>query len=796
VKRVFRSYNLIIAFLCLTGAVAFVAAQTADPFVAQITSSTRESFAGDISGNGRFVVIESTGNIATENPDNADGNREIFLFDYAQRRIFQITRTQSALKSPLPSPSATPSPTVTPTPSASPTPTPSPTPPSFDPNNIDVEVSNNRPVISFNGRWIAFTSNAPTPANFDGNTDANRAALRADGNQEVFLYFIPAAPNVDLTTGTEPAFVNLAGGEFTRITNTPASRLPLPGSTQSAPFVADDNRFPMVNDNASVIAFTSTRNLTGNGNPDANPELFVFNRTTGTTTQVTNTTGSLIFNENPSLSADGSRIAFVSNGNIPDVGSSAGNNGDNNAEIYFADFNGAAVTRIRQVTSTTAATPGVSVNLLSPGRRISRDGNFIAFESAANLTGDGSVQTANTVFLYNVPGNSFAQVGPRATSGGDLIRFPTFTGDSSRVVFVSILNFRADGSVPTTAADGLNPNNRPQLFSAPVSAPTTFTRLTDTPAPRVSLGVLQPFVSNTERRIAFSIPNTELGGGNLDNSYEAFYLLVPPIITTPSPQPAVSFSTGASNRDIVSPSPAPSPPAVAGAAPGMLVIARSATAQLAPSNQTATGASETRRPSLPIELNGVSVSVGGAAAGLYFVSPGQINFVVPIGLAPTTGTNTVPVVINNNGTVIRTAIAITAAQPDIFTSTDGAGGRARVFNVTDGVTMSPEPFTVTTAITNSQGQSQTVPTVLGIILTGVRGVQPSQVTVRIGTTDISGASILAVTQLDQPGFQQINVQLPASLAGAGDVPIIVTVTIGGQTFTSRPADSAPRIRIN
>ncbi|MBA2502304.1 MAG: hypothetical protein H0V27_05430, partial [Pyrinomonadaceae bacterium] len=40
----------------------------ADPVITQISSSSGESFVGDISGNGRFVVIESTGNIATVNP--------------------------------------------------------------------------------------------------------------------------------------------------------------------------------------------------------------------------------------------------------------------------------------------------------------------------------------------------------------------------------------------------------------------------------------------------------------------------------------------------------------------------------------------------------------------------------------------------------------------------------------------------------------------------------------------------------------------------------------------------------
>src|SRR2546428_12483996 len=126
---------------------------TPDPFVSQVTSSTRDSFAGDMTANGRFVVIESSGDIATEkvatfnasgtpNPNarnNEDGNRELFLYDYAQRRIFQLTNTMSVLSpspspsvspspSPSSSPSPSPSPSVSPSPTVSPTPTPFPTP--------------------------------------------------------------------------------------------------------------------------------------------------------------------------------------------------------------------------------------------------------------------------------------------------------------------------------------------------------------------------------------------------------------------------------------------------------------------------------------------------------------------------------------------------------------------------------------------------------------------------------------------------------------------------------------------
>jgi uncharacterized protein (TIGR03437 family) len=222
----------------------------------------------------------------------------------------------------------------------------------------------------------------------------------------------------------------------------------------------------------------------------------------------------------------------------------------------------------------------------------------------------------------------------------------------------------------------------------------------------------------------------------------------------------------------------------------MLSIARSAAA-LAPSNKNAGSADENRRPPLPVELNGVSVSINGAAAGLYFVSAGEIRFVVPVGLAATTGTNTYPVVINNNGNLIRSTITILAAQPDIFTSTSDAGGRANATNITNSTPGTPEPFTVTTV--NLSGQ--TVPTILQFTVTGVRNVTPSQVTVRIGTTDITGASILAVTPTTTPGMETINVQLPASLAGAGDVPVIISVTINSVTYTSRPAESAPRIQI-
>jgi uncharacterized protein (TIGR03437 family) len=772
-----------------------------------------------MSGNGRFVVIESAGDIATERTparNNADGNQEIFLFDYAQRRVFQITNTKNALKDAALSP--------------------------IDTSNIDVQVVNLRPVLSHDGHFIVFISNAYVDANpslspksFDGQ--ANAAALKTDGNTEIFIYQIPDVPAVDLTSGAEVTPVDLSAGTMTRVTFTPASRVPQPGTATIPPFFAVDNFEPAINDDASFIAFVSQARtgIPGESNADGNQEIFVFNRTTQTFVQVTNTAdkpptaqsplGTLIFNNNPSLSGSGSVLAFISNA---DINSNEATADQGNGEIYVASFSGVGVSNLRAVTKTPperrAGFEQTSVNILSPGRRVSRDGQLLVFESTANFAANGTLPTATPlastsgVYLYNIAANTFAQVASRPldTQTDVGIRWPTFSGDSTRVVFTTNLNLKADGTALASGdTTGLNPSRNAQVFTAPVATLNQLSRLTN-----FNLGSfigIQPFPSDDVRRNALSL-NGELGGGNADGFFEAFYLLVPLATSetpAPSPTPAatpapVSFATGASDRPVVAPSPAPTPPAVTGLAPGMLGIARS-TLALAPSERQVdrNNAHETqRRPPLPIELNGVSVSVVGSAAGLYFVAPGQINFVVPFGI-PASAT-VLPVVVNNNGAVIRTTLVLNPAQPDIFSSTNGPGGRAAVLNVTNPCIAPPgEPFAVTTTRPKNSGNgdctstdTETVPTRLLIMLTGVRNnVATSVVTVRIGTTDIVGTAdpntgpIKFVGPSLTPGFDQIIVELPASLAGAGDVPIIVTVATSAGTFTSRPADSAPHITI-
>jgi uncharacterized protein (TIGR03437 family) len=194
---------------------------------------------------------------------------------------------------------------------------------------------------------------------------------------------------------------------------------------------------------------------------------------------------------------------------------------------------------------------------------------------------------------------------------------------------------------------------------------------------------------------------------------------------------------------------------------------------------------------LPIELGGVTLSMEGAAAGLKMVSGQQITFVVPPGLAPRT--DPYPIVINNNGVVIKSSMTIVPARPDVFTFNEvpGPNGRARVFNATNRV-LTREPFNVTTL--RFRG-GRRVPTVLRLYLTGVQGAVASNFSIRIGGVTIPTNQVLTGAILVEPGVYTVDFTLPAELNMAGDQPIVVSIVGGGFTFSARLDDTAPRVRI-
>ncbi len=838
---------------------SFTITAQVDSVIGQVSSSVSDSFAGGISGDGRYIVFESAGNLATVNPRNTDGTREIFLFDYAQRRIFQITDTKALLTNTANAPTA---------------------------DNVKVDIVNIRPSLSNDGRWIAFSSNATcaypgngtipaivsatNPGSFDPNATTGNACLTGtspnqvnnlvnDGNTEMWLYQIPAAPPVaNLSAGEEIALTDLSVGTFTRVTNTLPSRLPVAGSTTLLPLIADDNRDSSIDDTGAAISFTSNRDLTpcpttpsptcGNSTTSPgydNDEIFSFVRATSALTQLSATTrGTIsnpIYNANSTitnLNTGGWRVVFLSNANNPIPGMT-GSNADNNEEVFLLDLNaaGALDTLRRQVTTTTRTNPGDVVNILNYGsRRMSRDGRYVAFDSYADLANEhaGVNQAGFATFIYDttLTTNAFQRVLPRsnadsAASGGDLQRYPGFTDyDANRFPLTLVLETRmnirgSDGTIPTTADEGLNNvAARPaQIYStSPVFTATQATtrpykRLTKLPVPSFFLASVQPIPSNDVQRMTFNLAQTETGTGNADLSSETYYYLLPDfesespasfnyatgasrIAISPSPVPTPTATPTPSPTPTGSPSPTPSPtpqqpPAVQGASPGLLAILDYTTSTNQPVvARTAVGSLE-RRFTLPIELSGVTMTVNGAAVGLKAVGQRQITFVVPPGLGSSDAGTVYPVVVNNNGVIFRGKITIVPARPDIFSTVFGPGGRAKVFNATNRV-LTTEPFTVRTFRLRG---SRLVPSVLRIYVTGVNNLPANAFTVRIGSRVIAGASIISSATLVEPGVYTVDFTLPPELAGAGDQPIVVSVSINGVVYSSRLDDTAPRIFI-
>jgi len=828
-----------------------------DSVIAQLSNSGFESFGGSMSGDGRFVVFESTGDIATVNPRNADHNKEIFLLDYAQRRIFQITNTKSVYYDDK----------IT----------------SEVQTNIRVEITNSRPQISNDGRWIVFGSNATSarpaapdstnPGSFDGNAFTTPTptpnptasptpspsptasptptptpganALTQDGNMEMWIYHVPATPAVaNLSLGDEQPFTDLTGGSFTRLTNTDPSQLPRGGSLNNGPVVADDNHDASISDDGNAVAFVSNRDLVpcvGNAGPttanpsgDDNDEIYTFHQggavpcpgtpvTPGEVgvNQVTKTprgeVSNPIYNKNPTISGNGLRVAFSSTGDNPVVGMSGGTNpkASRNEEIFYADLNanGAPILG-KQVTNTVGTVAAPVVNILDYGRRLSRDGRFIAFDSTADLVGGGANATGYALFVYDITANTFRQVGPRsdadtAATGGDVNHYPGFTdyvgGVPQTLVFETRENIKSDGTVAATITDGLNQDaSRPaQLYSYQLSQPAAtakLTRLANFPPAGAIIGEAQPLPSNSLTRMAFTIAETELGTGNFDLQSEVYYLIKPNV--TGEVTPVNSYSTGASHLPIANATPAASPTAtptpsptpvtpanVVGMSPGMLATLDYTATDTPIATRTGVG-DLTRSPVLPAELSGVTLTINGAACLLKNVSGRHVDFIVPAGLTSASdGSKSYPFVLINNGVVMRGTMVIVPTRPDIFRLDNVAapGGRTKAFNITNRV-HTQEPFVIRTV--KIKGGLFT-PSLIRVYATGLQGIDPTTVSIRLKDQTVTAAAITPI----EPGVWGIDFFLTQAMLGLGDSQVVVTVTFNNVTFTSRLDDTTSFTRI-
>lgn len=191
----------------------------------------------------------------------------------------------------------------------------------------------------------------------------------------------------------------------------------------------------------------------------------------------------------------------------------------------------------------------------------------------------------------------------------------------------------------------------------------------------------------------------------------------------------------------------------------------------------------TSRP-LPTTLGDVSLRVRDSAgmerlAPLFSVAPTQINFQIPSGTATGTATLTL---LKNGASVSTSAAPITSVAPGIFAANSNGEGVPAGFivRVKPGNTQTIEPIATFNAT-----QKRFVPTpidlgseseqvILVLFGTGLRYRSSLQSTiVKIGGLD--GQTLYAGAQGDWVGLDQVNLRLPRTLVGRGEVEVMLMV---------------------
>jgi uncharacterized protein (TIGR03437 family) len=188
---------------------------------------------------------------------------------------------------------------------------------------------------------------------------------------------------------------------------------------------------------------------------------------------------------------------------------------------------------------------------------------------------------------------------------------------------------------------------------------------------------------------------------------------------------------------------------------------------------------------LPQTLGGIRVRVTDQhqreyTASLLFVSPGQVNFIVPVPLLP--GPGTVRVFGPNGELRASGLVQIEQVAPSLFAANfDGQGVAAAVaVRVKPDGSQQVEPLF---ACESAEGRCTAVPLDAGseseqlILLlfgTGIRRHQSIGL-VRVTIGGETAEVLYAGLQPDYDGLDQVNVRLPRTLAGRGEVEVLLEV---------------------
>lgn len=212
----------------------------------------------------------------------------------------------------------------------------------------------------------------------------------------------------------------------------------------------------------------------------------------------------------------------------------------------------------------------------------------------------------------------------------------------------------------------------------------------------------------------------------------------------------------------------------------------------------ATSTAVTKSTTFPTNLAGTTVTLLDSSnkthdVPLLSVSPGQINYLVPETVNPGPATLTVT---SADGTVSTGIVLIAPVAPGLYTANANGQGAAAAIAVTghaDGSQSTQLTFTCSGGAGSCVAQpislgASTDTVVLELYGTGLRH-RSSQSNVTVQIKGQNQKVLYAAAQPTFSGLDQINVQISRSLAGSGEVNVVVTVedVVNNITVTSNTA---------
>jgi uncharacterized protein (TIGR03437 family) len=575
--------------------------------------------------------------------------------------------------------------------------------------NTSEEGININPSISGDGRIVAFESTEdiagaggsdhfrairaniavdPPTLSQMGGTRAVAAAISQDGSRIAFA-------SKDDPLGTNPdgnsEIFLFDGARLTQVTNTSAGDI--------ANRVANGDFQPSISDDGRFIAFSSNRDLAGQ-NADRNLEIFIYDAVATTFAQLTNSNG-IVGCSDAKISGDGAKVAFVrDSGTAPSA----------KRDLMIQDRTSGAATIIAGQ---------VEALLMTYGRAISNDGTRVVYsgETATN---------SSQVFMFDGRGGAVnRQITSLGTRVTEVPLHPTISGDGTRIAFATRRNlnsFNSDGSVELYVYD---------------SPTATFSRITN--APSSATADVVSSLNDDGSIVAFSFPRVQSSAVTNSDSANDSEIYV----TAPTARPPFGVLADILNGASFGTEPS----AIKAIAPDSIAVARGS--NLA---NTTLQSQRLSNGTFPTNVSGTTVTVNGRAAQIFFVSPGQVNFLVP----PATEIGTADVVVSNSENFpSRGSVPTLRAAPGTFTKPGDGTGEGMILNSD---TLQAGPFDPTSDNLR-----------LTILTTGARNA--TQTMVVIGGRVVAAESVM--TSPDMPGLDEVRVLVPSDLRGTGAVNLSV-----------------------